>query len=583
MNEFPVAKDSYIAFDGLSIKEKIKERLNQTGIFTDQNYEGSNIAGINDSIAMSFSLLMYYLNQSSVNGQFSETSVYENMNRIVKELDYKPVGHQTASVSFTMSGNNLSAGIYTIPRYSNLSIGGVIYSFGKDVSFTKTLDNTPEAIKGIESDSVLYQGTFVEMPLYTPSGNANEIIYITASDNSIVDNFNIDVYVKTNGVWKEWAKTQSLYINNSSDEVFEVRFNENQRYEIKFGDDINGKKLQNTDTVLIYYLMSNGIDGEIGVSALQNKKVIPSISFNLQSILDSSNSTYMSQSQLLELALNNKFPSTYYAVPESIESIRKNAPGVFRSQFSITTKKSYETFIRSNFSYIIQDSVVMNNKEYLDSYIKYFYELGLTKPQNESRALFNQVNYADACNFNNVYIFCVPKSVKSSLSYLTPSQKSLIVNSIADEQVLTSETVLADPVYIAFDLCLKDSNTVSKDTISNSELFVVKTPSNRRSDSSIKNDIQKVIVDFFSVDNNSLGQSVNIQQLNASILDIEGVSQIYTRNKITGISAEGIKMLYWNPVYFDLTAEETQSLTDLYNFQYPFLNNKIFVDRITMQ
>lgn len=583
MNEFPVAKDSYIAFDGLSIKEKIKERLNQTGIFTDQNYEGSNIAGINDSIAMSFSLLMYYLNQSSVNGQFSETSVYENMNRIVKELDYKPVGHQTASVSFTMSGNNLSAGIYTIPRYSNLSIGGVIYSFGKDVAFTKTLDNTPEAIKGIESDSVLYQGTFVEMPLYTPSGNANEIIYITASDNSIVDNFNIDVYVKTNGVWKEWTKTQSLYINNSSDEVFEVRFNENQRYEIKFGDDINGKKLQNTDTVLIYYLMSNGIDGEIGVSALQNKKVIPSISFNLQSILDSSNSTYMSQSQLLELALNNKFPSTYYAVPESIESIRKNAPGVFRSQFSITTKKSYETFIRSNFSYIIQDSVVMNNKEYLDSYIKYFYELGLTKPQNESRALFNQVNYADACNFNNVYIFCVPKSVKSSLSYLTPSQKSLIVNSIADEQVLTSETVLADPVYIAFDLCLKDSNTVSKDTISNSELFVVKTPSNRRSDSSIKNDIQKVIVDFFSVENNSLGQSVNIQQLNASILDIEGVSQIYTRNKITGISAEGIKMLYWNPVYFDLTAEETQSLTNLYNFQYPFLNNKIFVDRITMQ
>lgn len=583
MNEFPVAKDSYIAFDGLSIKEKIKERLNQTGIFTDQNYEGSNIAGINDSIAMSFSLLMYYLNQSSVNGQFSETTVYENMNRIVKELDYKPVGHQTASVSFTMTGNNLDAGIYTIPRYSNLSIGGVIYSFSKDVSFTKTLDNTPEAIKGIDSDTVLYQGTFVEMPLYTPSGNASEIIYITASDNSIVDNFNIDVYVQTDGVWKKWSKTQSLYINNSSDEVFEVRFNENKRYEIKFGDDINGKRLQNTDKVLIYYLLSNGIDGEIGVSALQNKKIAPSISFNLQTILDSSNKTYMSQSQLLELTLNNKFPSTYYSTPESIESIRKNAPGVFRSQFSITTKKSYETFVKSNFSYIIQDSVVMNNSEYLDSYIKYFYELGLTKPQNESRALFNQVNYADSCNFNNVYIFCVPKSVKSSLAYLTPSQKTLIINSIADEQVLTSETVLADPVYIAFDLCLKETNSVSKETIQDSELLVVKTSTNRRSDSSIKNDIQNAIVDFFSTDNNSLGQSVNIQQLNTSILNIEGVSQIYTRNKSTGNSVEGIKMLYWNPVYFDLTATEAQSLTNLYNFQYPFLNNKIFVDRITLQ
>jgi hypothetical protein len=61
------------------------------------------------------------------------------------------------------------------------------------------------------------------------------------------------------------------------------------------------------------------------------------------------------------------------------------------------------------------------------------------------------------------------------------------------------------------------------------------------------------------------------------------VSQIYTRNKSTRNSVEGIKMLYWNPVYFDLTATEAQSLTNLYNFQYPFLNNKIFVDRITLQ
>ncbi len=215
MNDFPVPKDAYVAFDGLTIKEKIKDRLDQTGIFTDQNYEGSNLAAINDSIAMSFSLLLYYLNQNSVNGQFSETTVYENMNRIVKELNYNPIGYQTASVSFSMSANNLDAGFYTIPRYSNITVGGINYSLRSDLSFTKASNGTLEKINGIESDSVLYQGTFTEFPIFTPAGTPNEIVYLTVDDTLFVDNFTIDVYVQTDGVWEKWDKTQSLYLNNS--------------------------------------------------------------------------------------------------------------------------------------------------------------------------------------------------------------------------------------------------------------------------------------------------------------------------------------------------------------------------------
>ena len=136
MTDYPVPKNAYLAFDGLSIKQKIKDRLTQTKIFTDQNYEGSNLAAFNDAFGMGLSLLIYYLNQSSVNGQFSETTIYENINRIAKELDYKPVGYQTASVNFSLSAENLNAGFYTIPRYSNISIGGLNYSVNEDISFT---------------------------------------------------------------------------------------------------------------------------------------------------------------------------------------------------------------------------------------------------------------------------------------------------------------------------------------------------------------------------------------------------------------------------------------------------------------
>jgi hypothetical protein len=582
MNDFPVPKDAYVAFDGLTIKQKIKDRLNQTGIFTDQNYEGSNLAAFNDSIAMSFSLLLYYLNQTSVNGQFSETTVYENINRIVKELDYKPTGHQTATVNFTMSANNLTAGFYTIPRYSGIVIGGITYSLSRDLTFTKSKNNTLEQINGIDSDSVLYQGVFTELPVFTSTGTPNEIVYLSVSDDVIVDNFTIDVYVQSDNVWEKWSKTQSLFINNNSDKVYELRFNENKLYEIKFGDDINGKKLTTNDKVLVYYLISNGSTGEIGAGALQTRKIVPSVTTNLNSILASTGVSYMTSQQMLNLSFDNKFSSTYYSVPESVTSIRKNAPGVFRSQFSVTTSKSYETFIKSNFSNIITDVVVKNNKEYLDSYIKYFYEIGLTRPQFESRALFNQVNYADSCNFNNVYLFVVPKTIKNGLAYLTPAQKELILSTIRDEQVLTSETIISDPVYIAFDIGIQVNQTITQTDINNTELYVVRSSNSRRNETSIKEDIQKIIQNYFNPSRTILGQSINIQQLNVELLNIDGVGQIYTRNRVTGNYTPGIRMMYWNPVYFDLTIKQSTSVVSLLDFQYPFLNNTSFVERITV-
>lgn len=582
MTDYPVPKNAYLSFDGLSIKEKIKQRLDQTKIFTDQNYEGSNLAAFNDAFGMGLSLLLYYLNQSSTNGQFSETTVYENINRIVKELDYKPIGYQTASLSFSMSANTLNAGFYTIPRYSSISIGGINYSINNDLSFTKTT-SLLEEIKGVSDNQIMYQGTFMEYPIIIPAGNANEIVYLAVEDNIKVDNFNIHVYVNNNGEWDKWDKTQSLYINDYSDKVYELRYNENKIYEIKFGDGINGKKLEKDNTILIYYLVSDGTNGELGSNALEGRKMNIFSTTNLNSILQKTNLNYLTQNETNYLLFNNKFSSSYFSEPETVESIRKNAPGVFRSQFNVSTKKSYQSFIRNNFYNIIQDVVVKNNTEYLDSYIKYYYELGLTKPQYESRALFNQINYSDSCNFNNVYIFCVPKTIKNNLSYLTPSQKKLIIDTIRDEQVLTSETIIADPVYIAFDICVKENDVTTLEDINNFELYVNRNINSRRNETSIKTDIEKTINNFFDPKNNILGQNINIQQLNTDLLNIEGVNQIFTRNKTTGTLSDGIKMVYWNPVYFDITVSEANSINKLQDFQFPFLNNKNFVDRIIIK
>lgn len=573
-NDFPVEKDAYVAFDGLSIRDKLRQRLQQTGIFTDQNFEGSNLSAFNDALSMLVSLILYNVNKSSANGQFSISKLYEIMNGIVKELDYKPIGHQTASLSFNLTSQNHPVGSYVIPRFTSVAVGGIPYTLTSDVFFTKRSSSTNELLFDIDAGNLLYQGKVIEYPPYTASGIVNETITIVPNRDTLVDNFNIFAFVKEpNGKWEEWTRVTSSYLYNSTDKVFEVRFNEKKKYEVKFGNDINGMQLPTGSIVALYYIQSLGKNGEVGANVINGKPLSPFSTNQYNAIVAdlSLNDNYSNQLNLL--VASNPLPSSYYSEPETVEEIRQNAPANFRSQFSLTTQKSYATFIKTNFSNIIQDVQVMNNQEYLDSYIKYYYDLGLTKPQLESRALFNQIQFADSCNFNNVYCVVVPKTIPSVVSYVVPEQKKLILNTIQNEKTLTSEVVISDPVYMAFDFAMSDIGSAKVSDTAKTKLVIEKSSNSRRNDSSLINDVATAIVQFFDRNNSKLGQTINVNQLNANILAIDGVKNIYTQRTDTGTRLDGVRMINWNPYYTDYVSDVEGSVT-LEKFQYPFLNNQ---------
>ena len=43
LTDFTLSKKSYASFDALTLKQLLKDRLNEEGVFTDQIFEGSNI------------------------------------------------------------------------------------------------------------------------------------------------------------------------------------------------------------------------------------------------------------------------------------------------------------------------------------------------------------------------------------------------------------------------------------------------------------------------------------------------------------------------------------------------------------
>lgn len=571
-----IAKNEYVAFDALSLRDFIRNRLNETNLFTDQNFEGSNITAINNIVAYSFHTLMYYLNQTSTESMFSESQIYENINRIVKLINYSPVGAQSSTLSFSSSAtSDLGAGTYTIPRYSFIRSNNITYSFNTDITFTKTLSGI-ENLTSVGNQYLLYQGTYIEYPLYSARGEANELLFLVPGASIIVDHFNVDVYIKSisTNKWSKWTRAESLYLENSTAQKYEIRLNGNKNYEIKFGDDINGKQLVAGDVVAVYYLQSAGATGQVGANSLNGKAAViyNTAQFNLiKPDVISSDLALLNDTNITYLQFANSNISTSFTEAESVDSIRANAPATFKSQFRVVTTADYESFIKSSFANIINDVKVLNNNSYINGHLKYLDSIGLTNPGQDYRVLYNQMAFADACNFNNVYVYVLPKATKlitnSYVNYLTPAQKQLIISSINDKKTLTSEVIIMDPVYKAVKI---GNDPKIDDTDASASLVVTLLRGAKTPEAVIKDKVRVILSTYFDPSKITLGFTVNIPNITNDILNIDGVKSVATRDN--NIDVNGVSLVVYNPSYPTDVIATTKTFT-VSDFQTVYLDD----------
>lgn len=601
-NDYSLNADAYTAFDALSLKSLLVKRLNDTGVFTDQNFEGSNISAFIDIIAYAYHVLIFYLNQTSSESTFSTAQLYENINKIVKLINYKPIGYQTAILPFkAVSTEVLPQGIYTIPRYSYFTLNGIHYTFTKDTTFSK-LTEAIEPLTSLQDENVLYQGTINEYPIYTATGVPFEVLTMVLvnnnGDNIPVDHFNIDVYVKNNTilnpVWEKWEPTESSFLERSNSKTYEIRLNEDERYEIKFGNGINGKKLSAGDQVAVMYLRTDGTLGEIGPGVLNNNTLFYYRTPLSQAILTDTVATDLNllPNELVSaLTFSNVDPSTPFVTRETAASIKANATNTFRSQYRLITVSDFANYINKNYSNLIASVQVVNNWDYLTGHMKYYFDMGITNPSLESRVLFNQVKFADSCNFNNVYIYAVPRLEKltsyvTRTNYLNSSLKQLIMNDMQGIKLATAEIIVNDPVYMAFDFGIRSPGEDLSPSIADTSYFeVTRDVYAKRNPQSIQNSVYNIFKSYFSTTKNNLGTTIKITDLTNSILAIEGVKDINTKRKIgnTIITTPGISFIVYNPVYPDKDVDIVSQNLQLPYYKYPYIHNVLdFINKITV-
>lgn len=575
--------NSYTLFNATDIKQFIINQL-KTGenpAFKDVDYLGSNINALIDTLAVILQQILFTYNVNVSETGFNNAVLYESMNKLVSILNYKTHGKQTSMlpVRFKVAIPNTvdlsETKQFTIPKFLTVNYNS---SYVLKNEIISPISN----IRELWIDSILFQGNIIESPMYTALGDEFELFtlvdnYINVTNQFISDNF-FTIYVDeyNNGNWQEYTEVASIYDANESDRVFEKRFTEGYNYEFKFGNGVNGIKLPSGARVVIFYLLSNGEDSQIGNDTLVTLSPTIYSSALYTEIYNSTHSRNIFDiSEIDYISVSNTGPSTDISYPESVASIRKNAPKVFSSQNRLFSLADYKTFIDKNFTTYCKDSYLMTNDEYTSSYLKYFYDLGIDRATKDSRLALSQVEFMTATNFNNIYACIVPK-VNTIISdkvpnYINTTLKQEIVNAAKPYGGLTHNLVIIDPIYkaVTFGSFGLNDDVFNEKQLQN-KLVLVRNRLTKYSHTFIKDYCKQIFDNYFNL--LGIGDELNTAMLTQQIKTIPGVKDFYIKDINDHIESK-LTWYRWNPLYSSEDQEITQQLIVNEPFTFTYFYN----------
>ena len=357
----------------------------------------------------------------------------------------------------------------------------------------------------------------------------------------------------------------------------DLTFYENGNYEVKFGNDVFGRQLQAGDQVVVYYIVSDNINGSISRNAIggtlyeYTTSLFDTIYNDVKGINTPAPLTSIQRSYI---TFSNPSNSTVVGDSETIEQMRVNVPKYVSSNFRLTTARDYTVYLQKSLNKLAQSVYVASNDEFLNEYINYFYKISVD-PSRVNRVLLNQVNFADSCDFNNVNVFCVPTFNIDIDNYvpdfMPASFKNLIVDSTQSIKTIGAEVVPRDPVYVAFKIGISNKSAIYTTTADSCRIVIKRDPGAGISKDSIKSKVVNTIKEFFASSNNTLGQNVSLSDLSSKILSIAGVRSIQTINKAEDITFNGISFITWNPLYPEVDVALMNQDTKLPFFKFPYL------------
>jgi hypothetical protein len=505
---------NYVDIDFSTLKAKLQEQLEQSLLFNNYNYEGSNITILIELISYLGELTTFYLNKIAQNVFIDSATIYENVSRLAQLVGYYPKGYRSSEgtiriVLFRSIENNSTITIpawsqcYTIPpTEEDAYVSGTV-----SIDFT----NPNEVILEFPNDFTLNSDGYYEYDgIYLKQGTVKNYSYSGSDlvDNQIylpIVNFDHDqnlddvypsVEVKVNN--EAWSRVNDFYEDVAglpdNDKVYAFRFNKYQNYVIEFSDTRNIP--QSSDKIDIILIESLGADGNVGANW------ITASSNSFVSVTTSADVTYNLSTS--DFAIINDSPMVGGDNPDSIDAIKNAAKNQALSQYRCVTRSDYKTYLNEH------ELIVVSN----------------VWGEQEQNAETN--GYTG--NYNKTYVSVVPEEPwDGKIDYYTDSNGISVVTGYNSSFLSTISTYL-EPRKM---LCAYEEYVIP-DFIYFKFITSMRLKTNYRF-IEVRKDVKDKIDYYFSFENRDFGEKISFNDLTSFILDTTRVSSTNNFAKVAGI------------------------------------------------
>ena len=309
-----------------NIKANLITYLQGQTQFQDYNFEGSALSVLLDVLAYNTHYNALY-NNLAVNEMFLDSARKRNsVVSLSKMLGYRPrsATSATAQVTITVTaptGANVPAAL-TLPAFSSFTtnVNGTTYTFFNEQAVTASSSGLTFVFPNVTiTEGVPITNTYTY--------NTGTIITIPNA-NADLNTLNITVQDNQNSSVYTYFKPADTLVNvGSTSTVYWVIEMDDGVYEIDFGDGNLGVALSPGNLVYVNYFVSS-LDAPNGANIF---------SFNGGTILSGAT-----------VSITTLSSAVGGSVPETIDSIRFNAPKFYSSQNRAVTTDDYKSIIYAN-------------------------------------------------------------------------------------------------------------------------------------------------------------------------------------------------------------------------------------------
>ena len=420
-------------FDFDDVKDNLKVFLKAQTEFKDYDFEGSGMSALLDVLAYNTHYLGFNANMLANEMFLDSASLRSSVVSHAKTLGYIPTSARAATATVDVKLNTPSLATAT------MSAGTVFTTTndGTDYQFVTAEDVTASNIgSGITFNNInIYEGTYITTRYTVDTSDADQR-FLLRDDRA--DTTTLTVKVQTSSsdtTTSTYTQATDITQVKTDSKVYFLQEVEAGKFEIYFGDGVVGAALSDDNIVIMTYVVSNKADAN-GASTFSNSGAIASIT---------------------DVAVATVSSASAGANPETLQSIKYNAPLDYASQGRCVTAEDYKVYAKKLFPNAQSVSVF----------------------GGESGSFDSSLGVVSTAEYGKVFI-----SIKSTTGLdLTSAEKNALIKAYAPYTVASTTPVIVDPqtTYLILNVTFKFNSSATTSTGPELESLVSTTLQNYNS------------------------------------------------------------------------------------------------------